>query len=162
MRVGRRLDRHRPRLHAPGRHASAAEFVTRHMQDLAAAAGLPRRRLHDLRHGWASLQLAAGVPLVVVSKRLGHSSIALTSDTCSHLLEGVGRQAAEAAAALVPRVPRQPDRDHDQSMNNPGPETTPGASPQRGNAQVTRVRRQGLEPRTRGLRDRRDAIRSHL
>lgn len=47
--------------------------------------------------------LAAGVPLAVVSKRLGHSSIAITSDTYSHMLEGVGRQAAEAAAALVPR-----------------------------------------------------------
>ena len=51
--------------------------------------------------------LAAGVPLAVVSKRLGHSSIAITSDTYSHLLEGVGRQAAERAAALVPRRRRE-------------------------------------------------------
>ena len=49
--------------------------------------------------------LAADVPLAVVSKRLGHSSVAITSDTYSHLLEGVGREAAERAAALVPRVP---------------------------------------------------------
>ncbi len=56
-----------------------------------------------MRHGSASLQLAAGIPIAVVSKRLGHSSIAITSDTYSHLLDGVGRQAAEAAAALVPR-----------------------------------------------------------
>ena len=47
--------------------------------------------------------LAAGVPLaVVVSKRLGHSSVSITSDTYSHLHEGVGREAAERAAALVP------------------------------------------------------------
>jgi integrase len=39
----------------------------------------------------------------VVSKRLGHSGIRITSDTYAHLLKGVGRQAAEAAAALVPR-----------------------------------------------------------
>ena len=47
--------------------------------------------------------LAAGVEMAVVSKRLGHSGIRITSDTYTHLLEGVGRQAAEAAAALIPR-----------------------------------------------------------
>jgi integrase len=82
------------------------EYVTRHMQRLAKKAGLPAVRLHDLRHGSASLQLAAGVPIAIVSKRLGHSSIAITSDTYSHLLEGVGRAAAEQAAALVPRSSR--------------------------------------------------------
>jgi integrase len=87
------------------------EYVTRHMQRIAAAAGLPRRRLHDLRHGSASLQLAAGVPLEIVSKRLGHSAIAITADTYQHLLEGVGRQAAEASAALVPRSPVHVHRD---------------------------------------------------
>jgi integrase len=60
-------------------------------------------RLHDLRHGAASLGIAAGVPIEVVSKRLGHSSISVTADIYGHLLEGVGHQAAEAAAALVPR-----------------------------------------------------------
>ena len=85
------------------------EYVTRHMQLIAKKAGLPRKRLHDLRHGSASIQLAAGVALAIVSKRLGHSSITITADTYSHLLEGVGRQAAEAAAAMVPRAPRSPD-----------------------------------------------------
>jgi integrase len=79
------------------------EVVTKRFIALAAAAGVRPVRLHDLRHGQASLMLAAGVPLAVVSKRLGHSSITITSDTYSHMLEGVGRQAAEAAAALVPR-----------------------------------------------------------
>ncbi|WP_218184173.1 tyrosine-type recombinase/integrase [Streptomyces sp. PKU-EA00015] len=48
-------------------------------------------RLHDLRHGQASLMLAAGVAMAIVSKRLGHSEIAITSDTYSPLLGGVGR-----------------------------------------------------------------------
>ncbi len=82
------------------------EYVTRHMQLLAKKAGLPAARLHDLRHGSASLQLAAGVPMAIVSKRLGHSSIAITSDTYSHLLAGVGREAAERTAAMVPRATR--------------------------------------------------------
>jgi integrase len=51
--------------------------------------------------------LAAGMPLAVVSKRLGHSSVSITSDTYSHLLEGVGREAAERTAALVPRNRRE-------------------------------------------------------
>ena len=82
------------------------EYVTRRMQSIAEQAGLPRKRLHDLRHGAASLQIAAGVDLAIVSKRLRHSSVAITADTYTHLLEGVGRQAAEAASALVPRAPR--------------------------------------------------------
>ncbi|MGB4779795.1 MAG: tyrosine-type recombinase/integrase [Microbacterium sp.] len=60
-------------------------------------------KFHALRHLQASLMLAAGVPMAVVSKRLGHSSVAITSDTYSHLLDGVGAQAASAAAALIPR-----------------------------------------------------------
>jgi integrase len=76
--------------------------VTRHFQLLAARAGLRRIRLHDLRHGAASLRLAAGVPIAVVSKILGHSSIAVTADIYSHLLKGVGRQAA--------KPPRPPPR----------------------------------------------------
>jgi integrase len=79
------------------------EVVSKTFQALVAEAGLRRVRLHDLRHGQASIMLAAGVDMTVVSKRLGHSGIRITSDTYAHLLEGVGRQAAEAAAALVPR-----------------------------------------------------------
>lgn len=79
------------------------DYVSRQFKLIAAKAGLPAKRLHDLRHGAASLQLAAGVPLAVVSQRLGHSTVTLTADTYSHLLEGVGRDAAERSAALVPR-----------------------------------------------------------
>jgi len=41
-----------------------------------------------------------------VSEVLGHSTIRLTADACSHLLEGVGKQAAEAAGSLIIRKPR--------------------------------------------------------
>ncbi len=61
-------------------------------------------KFHDLRHLQASLMLAAGVPMAVVSKRLGHSNTAVTSDTYSHLLGGVGASAAEAAAASFRRL----------------------------------------------------------
>jgi integrase len=52
--------------------------VTDRFQTLAAAAKLPPIRLHDLRHGAASLMLAAGVAPKVVQETLGHSTITLT------------------------------------------------------------------------------------
>lgn len=74
---------------------------------LSDRAGLRRVRLHDLRHGSASLMLAAGVSMDIISKRLGHSRSSFTADTYAHMLEGVGRDAAEKAAALIPRRARQ-------------------------------------------------------
>jgi hypothetical protein len=75
--------------------------------------------------------LAAGVDIALVSKLLGHSSISLTSDTYSHLLEGVRRDAAERASALVPRNRADVADDLcdlcdlcDQSVTNKASETT--------------------------------------
>jgi integrase len=75
------------------------EYATRHFQKLAAQAGLPVIRLHDLRHTNASLALSAGVPLKVVSERLGHSQTAITADLYTHVNAGVGRSAAAQIAA---------------------------------------------------------------
>jgi hypothetical protein len=82
---------------------ASASHVTKAFRRLVEQAKLRPIRLHDLRHGAASLRLASGADIAAVSKMLGHSSIAITSDTYSHLLRGVGREAAEAAMALVPR-----------------------------------------------------------
>jgi integrase len=82
------------------------ELITKAFPRLAKRAGLVPCRLHDLRHLAASLMLASGAPLALVSKRLGHSSITITADTYQHLFDGVGRDAAERAAALVPRAVR--------------------------------------------------------
>lgn len=62
---------------------------------------LPRISLHDLRHTHASLLLKAGVPLKVVSERLGHSSPAFTMATYQHILPGMQAEAAATFAALV-------------------------------------------------------------
>ncbi|WOC12532.1 tyrosine-type recombinase/integrase [Gordonia sp. MP11Mi] len=62
---------------------------------------LPTIRLHDLRHTHASLLLALGVPVKVVSERLGHASATITLDVYSHVLPGQGREAAELLAAAV-------------------------------------------------------------
>jgi len=58
---------------------------------------LPRLRLHDTRHTAASLMLASGVPVKVVSDMLGHSSPTITLSIYAHTLPGT---AAEAGAAL--------------------------------------------------------------
>jgi integrase len=64
-------------------------------------AGLPKIRLHDVRHSYATAALAAGVPAKVVSERLGHANIAITMDTYSHVLPGLDAQAAGAVARLI-------------------------------------------------------------
>ena len=70
-------------------------------EQLARAAGLPRIRLHDVRHSYASAALAAGIPAKVVSERLGHASIAITMDTYSHVLPGLDAEAAGTVARLI-------------------------------------------------------------
>ncbi len=64
-------------------------------------AGLPRIRFHDLRHTHASLLVAAGVLIKVVSERLGHSHPGFTMHTYQHLLPGMGAAAAQTFANLI-------------------------------------------------------------
>jgi integrase len=73
---------------------------------LVAEAGLPPIRLHDLRHGAATLMLAAGVDIKVVSETLGHSDSRITRDIYQSVLDDLARAAAEAVVKLVPRAPR--------------------------------------------------------
>ncbi|MGW2375589.1 site-specific integrase [Kitasatospora sp. NPDC001683] len=93
--------------------------VTDRFRELAEGAGLPPIRLHDLRHGAASLAHAAGADLHSIKEMLGHSSIGITSDTYTTLLPQVDRAIAEAAAQLVPRANRP--RKAVQSTANPQP-----------------------------------------
>ena len=67
----------------------------------AKTAGLPPIGIHGLRHSHASLGLAAGLPLVIMSERLGHSSVALTGDVYSHSLPAQHQAAADQVAGLI-------------------------------------------------------------
>jgi integrase len=62
---------------------------------------MPRIRLHDLRHTWATLALEGGVDINVVKDRLGHSSIAVTADIYQHVTRKVQLGAAERVASLI-------------------------------------------------------------
>ena len=67
--------------------------------------GLPRIRLHDLRHTHASHLLLAGVNVKVVSERLGHSSPAFTMTVYQHVLPGMQADAATATERLAKPAP---------------------------------------------------------
>jgi integrase len=67
-------------------------------------AGIPKRRVHDLRHTAATLMLEEGVPLKVVQEMLGHSSYNLTANVYQHVSESMQRQAAVAVDALFERI----------------------------------------------------------
>lgn len=62
---------------------------------------LPRIRLHDLRHTHASIAVKAGVPIGVVSERLGHASPEFTLHRYAHVMPGMQREAADIIARAV-------------------------------------------------------------
>jgi len=64
-------------------------------------AGLRTIRLHDLRHTHATLALKAGVPVKVISERLGHESPAFTLKQYAHVIPGMQAEAAAQVASLV-------------------------------------------------------------
>jgi integrase len=78
--------------------------VVRAFKRLLVEAGLPTTtRLYDLRHGFASLLLAAGEHPKVVADLLGHSTTRLTLDTYTHVLPELTRQAADHLDAILSR-----------------------------------------------------------
>lgn len=77
------------------------DFLTRRFARLVQDSGLPPVRLHDLRHGAASLAHCAGADLKTVQEQLGHTSIVLTADTYTSVLHEQHVKAAAATARLV-------------------------------------------------------------
>jgi integrase len=70
---------------------------------------LPAVRLHDLRHTQATLLIDAGVPVKVVSERLGHATAAFTIETYQHVLPSMQTRAVDADARLM-TPPVEPSR----------------------------------------------------
>ncbi|MDH2425725.1 site-specific integrase [Sphaerisporangium sp. TRM90804] len=79
------------------------EYVSERFAAIARAAGLPPIRFHDLRHCAATIMLAAGVDMKVVSAELGHSRYAFTADVYAAVLPQLAQAAAEATVAMIPR-----------------------------------------------------------
>jgi integrase len=71
-------------------------WVNHTYHDMLRAAGLPSIPFHGLRHTAATSLLAAGVPLVVVSRYLGHATITVTADRYAGVTPDLGRSTADA------------------------------------------------------------------
>jgi len=77
------------------------DTITRRFHELSKRAGVPLIRLHDVRHSYASLGLAAGTHPKVMAERLGHATVGITLDTYSHVAPALARHAADDLAALI-------------------------------------------------------------
>jgi len=56
---------------------------------------------HSLRHAHASALIRAGVDVLTVSRRLGHSKSSITLDVYGHLVEGADAAAAKAIGEVL-------------------------------------------------------------
>jgi integrase len=72
------------------------EYVLRRLHHLTSEAGLPRIRVHDLRHFAATTMLSSQVPLAMASKTMRHSTLSTTTEVYGHLLRHVAQQAVDA------------------------------------------------------------------
>lgn len=77
--------------------------ISQTFERVALRAEVPLIRLHDLRHTHATLLIKAGVPVKVVSERLGHAKAAFTIETYQHVLPGMQADAARTFEQLVVR-----------------------------------------------------------
>lgn len=83
-----------------GRPLDGNNVRERHLKRLLKKAELPHMRFHDLRHAAASLLLAEGVQVKVISELLGHSDITTTLKVYAHLMPSAQEQAASAMDAM--------------------------------------------------------------
>ena len=89
------------------------DWARKKFKEHARKAGLPdATRLHDLRHALATTWLAEGVPIQVVSERLGHASIAITLQLYAHVLPNQQAEAAERIDEKIARVSTASVREH--------------------------------------------------
>lgn len=75
--------------------------LSRDWRRVCIAKNLPRVPFHALRHTHASVLIRAGVDILTISRRLGHSKPSVTLDVYGHLLGGTDRAAAEAISRLI-------------------------------------------------------------
>jgi integrase len=76
--------------------------VTHNFSGIAREAGLGHVRFHDLRHTFASLALLRGAKPKVISEALGHSSVAFTMDTYSHIISGMQEDMMALLDEVIP------------------------------------------------------------
>lgn len=78
--------------------------VNERLKGLCKKAGVPAISCHGLRHTHASVLIASGIPIMVVSKRLGHSNVTTTQEIYTHLLKDTEQRADEKISALMAAI----------------------------------------------------------
>lgn len=84
-----------------GNYLQPSNMRQRSFGKILARADVPEIRFHDLRHTCATMLLAAGENIKVVSERLGHSSVKMTLEVYAHVLPGMQKQAADTMQKLL-------------------------------------------------------------
>ena len=77
------------------------QYFSEHFKIILKQNGLKEIRLHDLRHSCASLLVAAEVDMKLIQSYLGHSTIAVTADTYSHLDSKSKESSAQKISAAL-------------------------------------------------------------
>jgi integrase len=128
--VGRRYRDHGYVFTWPDGRPLHPENIAHWFEQHTRAAGLPRIRLHDVRHSYATAALKAGISAKVISERLGHASVAFTLQTYGHVIPGMDRDAAATVAELILTSTQKgsgtvvPDPSANKTANN-GPQSRP-------------------------------------
>ena len=89
--------------HADGSHLNQW-FVCRTFQSYLAKAGLPRHRMHDLRHTFATLSIQNGTDIKTVSEMLGHATTAFTMDVYGHVTNTMQQDASRRMEHFIQGV----------------------------------------------------------
>lgn len=84
-----------------GTPTNHSNIYYRSYKPLLKDAGLPQIRFHDLRHTAASLMLNHGVPILIVSKRLGHAQPSITLDVYGHIMPNMQEEAASIMDDII-------------------------------------------------------------
>ena len=98
--------------------------MTNRSRSLVGCSSLPPIRFHDLRHTFATLQLAAGTNPKIVSEVLGHKEIAITLDRYSHALPTMQATAMARLDAILGRgddAPSGAESDKGSTKGSPTP-----------------------------------------
>jgi integrase len=89
-----------------GKPLDERNVLRRFQEKILPIAGIPKMRLHDLRHSAVAILIAQGVNIKAISELLGHGSVAFTLQVYGHLLEETKREAADKMdTALTPVSP---------------------------------------------------------
>ena len=95
FRLGKNYHDHNLIVCQPNGKPYDVDYFTHKFKQFLAREGLKIIRLHDLRHSHATYMLRLGVNIKAMQKRMGHSTFSTTMDVYSHVLDDMGREAAD-------------------------------------------------------------------